>query len=174
MPSNEAASPQTPQASRVPADRGGKYLTFALDREEYGLQILKVREIIGLMEITAVPRTAAHVKGVINLRGQVIPVVDLRTKFGMAAVPASDHTCIIVVETRHGGRTLNTGVIVDRVAEVLNIASENIEDAPPVESGPDYILGLGKVGKAVKILLDIDAVLAHDPALDLTPVKSAA
>jgi len=143
------------------ATRGGKYLTFALGKEEYGLEILKVREIIGFMEITAIPRTADYIRGVINLRGQVISVVDLRAKFGMADVERTDQTCIIVVETRDGDRKLNTGIIVDHVSEVLNIAGEQIEPAPAL-GGTDgaIILGMAKVGQAVKILLDIDEVLA--------------
>jgi purine-binding chemotaxis protein CheW len=140
---------------------GGKYLTFALGHEGYGLQILKVREIIGWLEITALPQTPTYVKGVINLRGQVIAVVDLRSKFGMESAPRTDQTCIIVVETQHEQRKLCTGIIVDQVSEVLEIASANIE-APPsfgtaVET--DFILGMGKVGESVKILLDIDNVL---------------
>ncbi|MCC6239423.1 MAG: purine-binding chemotaxis protein CheW [Phycisphaerales bacterium] len=141
--------------------KGGKYLTFALGREEYGLEILKVREIIGIMEITAVPRTPPHVKGVINLRGQVISVIDLRSRFAMEAVEKTDQTCIIVVEIQSGQRRLNTGIVVDRVSEVLDIACEQIEDAPSFGTSVDssFILGMGKIGQNVKILLDIDSVL---------------
>jgi purine-binding chemotaxis protein CheW len=150
-------------ASTTSTSRGGKYLTFALGREGYGLQILKVREIIGYMEITAVPRTPSHVKGVINLRGQVISVIDLRTKFGMESAEKTDETCIIVVETLQDGRKLNIGLIVDKVSEVLNIAEEAIEDPPELGSSVDaqFILGMGKIGNAVKILLDIDRVLGR-------------
>jgi purine-binding chemotaxis protein CheW len=144
----------------------GKYLTFALGKEEYGLEILKVREIIGYMEITAVPRTPAHVRGVVNLRGQVISVVDLRAKFGMPPADRTDQTCIIVVEIRGGpgGRKLSTGVVVDRVSEVLNVAADQIEEPPGFGAGVDtgFILGMGKVGQTVKILLDIDKVLTAD------------
>jgi purine-binding chemotaxis protein CheW len=141
--------------------REGKYLTFALGPEEYGLEILKVREIIGYMSITAVPQTPAYVKGVINLRGQVIPVIDLRAKFGMQTTERTDETCIIVVETAQGGRKFSTGIIVDHVSEVLDIAGANIEDSPQFGSTVDtaFILGMGKVGESVKILLDIDKVL---------------
>jgi purine-binding chemotaxis protein CheW len=141
--------------------RGGKYLTFALGKEEYGLEILKVREIIGYMEITAVPRTPTCVKGVINLRGQVISVIDLRTKFDMPAAERTEETCIIVVEIRNGDRKLNVGIIVDRVREVKDIAGEQIEDAPSFGTDLDtnFILGMGKIGEEVKILLDIDRVL---------------
>jgi purine-binding chemotaxis protein CheW len=146
-------------------DRGGKYLTFALGNEEYGLQILKVREIIGFMEITAVPRTPTHVRGVINLRGQVISVVDLRAKFDMPSRERTEQTCIIVVQTTCASRKVNIGLIVDRVSEVLNIAGDSIEDAPSFggsDLDPQFILGMGKINNKVKILLDIDKVLAGD------------
>ena len=152
------------------SDRGGKYLTFALGKEEYGLEILKVREIMGLMDITAVPRTPSYVKGVINLRGQVITVIDLRAKFGMPTVEKTDQTCIIVVEIESSGRKLSTGIIVDRVSEVQNIAAEKIEDAPSLgtKEDEDFILGMGKIGDSVKILLDIDKVLSTNDITQLT------
>jgi len=154
--------------------RGGKYLTFALSREEYGLEILKVREIIGIMDITVVPRVPSHVKGVINLRGQVISVIDLRSKFAMPEVDRTEETCIIVVETTGvDGRKRSTGLIVDKVSEVLSITDENIEDAPSFGSSVDtqFILGMGKIGAAVKILLNIDKVLGAD---DEVPLEAAA
>ncbi len=145
-------------------NREGKYLTFALAHEEYGLEILKVREIIGYIDVTAVPQTPHYVKGVINLRGQVIPVIDLRAKFGIETAQVTDETCIIVVEITEANRKFNTGIIVDRVQEVLDIAGEEIEEAP--QFGPsvntDFILGMGKVGQSVKILLDINKVLSCD------------
>jgi purine-binding chemotaxis protein CheW len=144
-------------------EREGKYLTFALAHEEYGLEILKVREIIGYMDITAVPQTPSYIKGVINLRGQVIPVVDLRTKFGMETAEVTEQTCIIVVEITQSGRKFNTGIIVDRVSEVLDIAGQDIEEAPQFGGSvdTDFILGMAKVGESVKILLDIDKVLSE-------------
>ena len=145
-------------------EKDGKYLTFALANEEYGLEILKVREIIGYMDITAVPQTPEYVKGVINLRGQVIPVIDLRAKFGMEATDVTEQTCIIVVEIDQDGRGFNTGIVVDYVQEVLDIDGENIEKAPQFGSSVDteFILGMGKVGNSVKILLDIDKVLGGE------------
>lgn len=142
--------------------REGKYLTFALAQEEYGLEILKVREIIGYMAVTAVPQTPHYVKGVINLRGQVIPVVDLRAKFGMEAVDVTDQTCIIVVEISQRQGKFSTGIVVDRVQEVLDIDGADIEEAPQFDASvdTDFILGMAKVGESVKILLDIDRVLA--------------
>ena len=134
-----------------------KYLTFGLDEEEYGLEILKVREIIGLMEITAVPKTPEFVKGVINLRGKVIPVVDLRLKFSMHEVEPTEATCVIVVDV--GG--IEIGIIVDRVSEVLDIPLENIEEPPSFGTSleTEFILGMGKIGEKVTILLDITKVL---------------
>ncbi len=149
------------QSSDGIRDKEGKYLTFALGNEEYGLEILKVREIIGYMEITAIPQTPSYVKGVINLRGQVIPVVDLRLKFSMNAAEVTEETCIIVVEISQGDRRFQTGIVVDRVQEVLDIDGENIEDAPQFDFQVDtnFILGMGKINGSVKILLDIDKVL---------------
>ena len=114
------------------------------------------------MDITAVPQTPAYVKGVINLRGQVIPVIDLRTKFGMETADVTEQTCIIVVEITQTGRKFNTGIVVDRVQEVLDISGEDIEEAPQFGASvdTDFILGMGKIGDKVKILLDIDKVLA--------------
>lgn len=137
---------------------GGLYLTFALDGEEYGLEILKVREIISLCEITSVPRTPGFVKGVINLRGKVIPVIDLRLKFAMAEAERTDETCIIVVNLG----ALETGILVDKVSEVLDIACQDIDQTPRFggSADTDFILGLGKTGRRVTILLDIEKVLS--------------
>ena len=150
--------------SQTVPDKEGKYLTFALANEEYGLEILKVREIIGYIDVTAVPQTPHHVKGVINLRGQVIPVIDLRAKFGMETTDVTEETCIIVVEITRPNRTFSTGIIVDRVQEVLDVPGQDIEEAPQFGAAvnTDFILGMGKVGESVKILLDIDKVLAGD------------
>ena len=155
---------RTQELNKAIMEKEGKYLTFALASEEYGLEILKVREIIGYMEITAVPQTPAYVKGVINLRGQVIPVIDLRAKFGMETMETTEETCIIVVEAGQGDRSFSTGIVVDHVEEVLDIAGEDIEEAPQFGSAvnTDFILGMGKIGDSVKILLDIDKVLAGD------------
>ncbi len=166
-------STQIEQLNKAVQDREGKYLTFALGPEEYGLEILKVREIMGIMEITAVPQTPEYVKGVINLRGKVIPVIDLRAKFGMETTETTDQTCIIVVEITQQDQGFNTGIVVDRVQEVLDIAGDDIEDTPQFGSdvATDFILGMGKIGDAVKILLDIDKVLAGD---DLKGVSNTA
>jgi purine-binding chemotaxis protein CheW len=156
----------TTEPSRA-ATRGGKYLTFGLGREEYGLEILKVREIFGYMDITAVPHTPAHVKGVINLRGQVISVIDLRSRFDMPATERTEKTCIIVVELNAHGQRINMGIIVDRVSEVLNIPGAQIEDAPSFGTRIDtsFILGMGKIGSSVKLLLDIDNILTSSASI---------
>ncbi len=140
-------------------DRGGKYLTFKLADEEYGVEILKVREIIGVMNITTVPQMPPEMKGVINLRGKVIPVIDLRLKFGLEEIAHTEQTCIIVVDV---GREV--GIIVDTVSEVLDINNQNIAPAPSMSDDLDTssILGMGKVGDAVKILLDINNVLSNN------------
>lgn len=159
-----ADTAQIEQVNKALVEKEGKYLTFALGPEEYGLEILKVREIIGYMDITAVPQTPQHVKGVINLRGQVIPVIDLRAKFGMESAEVTEQTCIIVVEASQNGRKFSTGVVVDRVQEVLDIDGGNIEGAPQFGASvnTDFILGMGKIQDTVKILLDIDKVLSGD------------
>jgi len=159
---SQATLAQSGSSASAAMDKEGKYLTFALGNEEYGLEILKVREIIGFMDITAVPQMPPYIKGVINLRGQVIPVIDLRAKFSMASAEVTEQTCIIVVEITQQGRKFNTGIVVDHVSEVLDIAGENIEESPQFGSDvkTDFILGMGKVGDRVKILLDIDKVLA--------------
>ena len=146
------------------AHPGGKFLTFFLAGEEYGIAILMVHEIIGMMAITSVPRTPVFIRGVINLRGKVIPVVDLRLKFGLPEVEHTEQTCIIVVNV---GKEI--GVIVDTVSEVLDISSDRIEPPPSVghTDGTSIILGMGKVGDAVKILLDIDKVLTVEGLPDV-------
>ncbi|MCG3137447.1 MAG: Chemotaxis protein CheW [Phycisphaerae bacterium] len=146
-------------SSNVCSELGGKYLTFMLDNEEYGLAILKVREIIGIMDITNVPQTPDFVEGVINLRGKVIPVIDLRTKFGLPRTEYNDQTCIIVVDVG-----MLVGIIVDTVREVHDIPGGDIEPAPQLGGSinTDFILGMGKVKDEVKILLDIDKVLVTD------------
>lgn len=143
----------------------GKYMTFKLANEEYGLEILKVREIIGLMDITRVPCTEAFMSGVINLRGKVIPVIDLRLKFGMERCQPTDQTVIIVVQYSSQGRALTMGLLVDQVLEVLSIEASHIE--PPPEFGGsqvrnDFILGIGKADKRVIFLLDIGRILSVD------------
>jgi purine-binding chemotaxis protein CheW len=164
--STEAAPTTTgPRATDLGQQLAGKYMTFQLADEVYGLEILKVREIIGLMDITRVPRSEEFVRGVINLRGKVIPVADLRLKFGMEPCQATDQTVIIVVQCQLAGRNLTMGILVDQVLEVLQIEASQIEPPPSlgeaaVES--QFILGVGKAGERVVFLLDIGRVLGGD------------
>jgi purine-binding chemotaxis protein CheW len=149
----------------------GKYLTFAIGREEYGLPVLKVREIIKVMDITHVPQVADHVLGVINLRGKVIPVIDLRRKFGFPPQDHTERTCIIVADVVLPAATVMMGVVVDSVSEVVNVAAAEIEEAPDFggQQINDYLLGLAKVKGGVKILLDLDRVLGSDGPLAIRP-----
>jgi purine-binding chemotaxis protein CheW len=150
------------QAVNVVTEREGKYLTFTLAEEEYGIGILKIKEIIGMMPITSVPQTPEFVKGVINLRGKVIPVIDLRLRFGMGEIDYTERTCIIVVEIEGQTETVLIGIVVDSVSEVLNVKGDEIEDTPTFGTKLDteYILGMAKMKGGVKILLDIDQVLS--------------
>lgn len=150
------------QGAEALQHREGKYLTFRLAEEDYGLEILKVREIIGLMDITVIPQMPPFVKGVINLRGKVIPVIDLRLKFGLPPVDYNERTCIIVVEVKTPEGAMLMGVVVDTVSEVLNISGADIEPPPSFGTRVDtrYILGIAKAKGAIKILLDIDQVLS--------------
>jgi len=145
------------------ADLGGMFLTFHLDSEVYGVEILKVREIIGIMDITPVPQTQNFVEGVINLRGKVIPVMNLRSRFGLEPIPYDDQTCIIVVDVG-----VMMGIVVDTVQEVNDIPSDRIEEPPAIGMDEDsaFILGMGKVGDDVKLLLDIDQVLTAGNLVD--------
>lgn len=147
----------------------GKYLTVVIGEEAYGISVQKVREIIRLQKITPVPQVPDFVRGVINLRGRVIPVIDLRLKFGLNAEDA-DRTCIVVVAVRlRNERLVNIGVIVTSVEEVLNVTGSDIEDTPEfgVQIDTAYLLGLAKIGGKVKMLLDIDCVVSPDTASQL-------
>ncbi|MFB3776608.1 MAG: chemotaxis protein CheW [Bryobacteraceae bacterium] len=153
-------------------ERAGKYLVFQLGREEFGIRVLKVREIMGVQDITAVPQTPAHVKGVINLRGKVIPVVDLRLKFGLPEIEYTQRTCIIVVQVQGEATTMLMGIVVDGVAEVLNLTASEIEDTPDFGQGvaTPYLLGMAKIKGKVKILLDINQVLTNQDLQGLEAV----
>jgi purine-binding chemotaxis protein CheW len=154
--------------------RAGKYLTFHLANEEFGIRVLKVREIMGLQEITAVPQTPCHIKGVINLRGKVVPVIDLRLKFGLPAAEYTQRTCIIVTQVQGESSAVMMGIVVDGVSEVLNLTAPEIEDTP--DFGEDiagrYLLGMAKVKGKVKILLDIDKVVSTQEIHGLNAIMS--
>jgi purine-binding chemotaxis protein CheW len=159
MPKHSAASIET----NTPLSLVGKYLTVVLDSEAYGIAALKVREIIRLQKITPVPQMPDYVKGVINLRGRVIPVVDLRVKFALKA-EFTERTCIVVVQVKRSQVQMQMGLIVDSVEEVVNVAAEEIEPTPEfgVHVDTAYLLGMAKIKGAVKTLLDIDRVVAPE------------
>jgi len=138
----------------------GKYLTFSLGQESYGIEINCVREIIGIQPITAIPDVADYVKGIINLRGIVIPVIDVRLKFRKEACAYNDRTCIIVIEIKG----VSLGLIVDQVAEVMDIPEKNIVPPPDSRTGfhNHYIKGIGKAGDDVKLLLDGETLLSGE------------
>ena len=148
----------------------GKYLTFRLNAESYGIDVLKVREIIRLTSITAVPQMPPYVRGVINLRGKIIPVMDLRLRFGFGAAASTDQTCIIVVQVKlPDGKSTQMGLVVDAVEEVTNIAGADVEETPDfgTQMATDYILGMAKIKGAVKALLDIDGVIGGGAAAQM-------
>lgn len=158
-------------AGRSMAGVAGQYLSFFLAGEEYGLEILKVREIIGILPVTRVPRTPGYVRGVINLRGKVIPIIDLRLKLSMAAVEDDRETCIIVVQAK----SVQMGIVVDKVSEVLDIVESEIEEAPEFGASIDteYLLGLAKSGGRVRLLLDIEKVLTREEYAVVDGVEAA-
>ena len=160
----EARTMETQEIKRDLAHLAGKFLTFKLGEEEYGLEIVKVQEIIGLMPITRVPQMPEYVRGVINLRGRIIPTVELRAKFHMPRIEDTERTCIIVVEVMYHKGKVNIGILVDEVAEVLNVAADQIDEAPEFGThvSTDFMLGMGIVNEDVKILLDIDKVLTTE------------
>jgi purine-binding chemotaxis protein CheW len=164
------ATQQLEPAATDTRQQAGKYLTFTLHQESYGIDVLKVREIIRLTTITAVPQMPAYVRGVINLRGKIIPVMDLRLRFGFADTAGTDHTCIIVVQVKlSDGKATQMGLVVDGVEEVLNIATADIEETPDFggEIATDYIVGMAKVKGSVKTLLDIDGVVSAEALKNL-------
>jgi purine-binding chemotaxis protein CheW len=154
----------TVQVEPFQTENEGKYLTFQLAEEGYGIGILKVREIIGMLPVTPVPQTPIFLKGVINLRGQVIPVVDLRLKFGLMEEEYTERTSIIVVEVKGLANNIPIGIVVDTVSEVINIQAQEIEPPPvfgaAINTG--FILGMAKTEGGVKILLNIDQVLSAE------------
>jgi purine-binding chemotaxis protein CheW len=142
----------------------GKYLTFILGNEEYGILIKRVKEIIGIMDITNIPRTPEFIKGVINLRGKIIPIMDLRLRFGLTEKEYNQRTCIIVVEINLGETKKQMGIVVDTVSEVVNIQKNEIDPSTKydVSGDTDYLMGLGKIKGKVVLLLDIDQILSQD------------
>lgn len=161
---NTAVADVLSDSSNGASLKAGKYLTFRLEEEEYGINILQVTTIIRLQEITAVPNTPHYVRGVINLRGNVIPVVEMRTKFRLETVEETNETCIIVVDIRQGDASIPMGILVDSVSEVLDVADADIEEIPDFgdNNAREGLLGIAKIDDDLKILLDIDRVLASE------------
>jgi len=153
---------------------GGKFLTFVLAKEEYGIPILKVREIIKLLEITSIPKTPSYIKGVINLRGKIIPIMDLRLKFSLEEMEYNERTCIIVVEITLNQNKRWMGLIVDTVSEVVNLTTEQIEPAPEYgsQNNQGFLTGLGKVKERVILLLDIEQILSSEESILLKEMKT--
>jgi len=150
----------------------GKYITFTLDNEEYGIPILNVREIIGMMKVTPIPQTPRFVRGVVNLRGKVIPVIDLRTRFGLDFKETDDRTPIVVVELKGSSGLIQIGIVVDTVSEVIQVTREDIQQTPSfgVQVDTDFILGIARDDEGIKTLLDIDCVLTSE---ELVALESA-
>lgn len=165
---NETTTNTTPTKAEAQA---GKFLTFFLADEEYGIEILKVQEIIGLMPVTRIPRTPDYVRGVINLRGKIIAITDLRKKFGMEYVDETSETCIIVVQTNG----VEIGVMVDKVSEVLDIPAAEIESTPSFGSSvpTEFLLGIGNTGSGVKLLLNIERILSDQQLMELCAESAA-
>jgi purine-binding chemotaxis protein CheW len=181
-----AVSPDTSQAiadgngaaqeiSEVAQQLAGKYLTFKLAEEEYGIEILKVQEIIQMQDVTRVPRTPDFVRGVINLRGKVIPIIELRKKFSMEVTEDTDKTCIIIVKIGDDETGTILGIIIDEVSEVLDIAAKDIQEAPSFgnDVNTEFILGIGTIEGKVKMLLDIDKVLSSQEMNELAKMSKS-
>ena len=165
-----------PATAATGPNLGGKYLTFALGEESYAVDVRKVREIIRLTNITTVPQMPAFIRGVINLRGKIIPVIDLRVRFGLPHAATTDKTCIVVVQIQTGANLRReTGLIVDNVEEVLNLSATDIEETPDFGTQVDteYLLGMAKIKGVVKMLLDLDRVLGSDEAQALNQATPA-
>lgn len=170
MPHEVEAMADLAAGSELAETIAGKYLTFVLGEEEYGIEILKVQEIIRMQKVTAVPKAPDFVRGIINLRGKVIPVVELRRKFGMHEFDDTEKTCIIMVRIGEESHTISMGIIIDAVKEVLDIKPDQIEETPSFGASieTDFIMGVGKIGETVKMLLDIEKVLS---AVELSSIS---
>ena len=157
------------QQEKMTSSMAGRYLTFKLGPEIYGIEILCVQEIIGLMPITRIPKVSEYIRGVINLRGKVIPVMSLSRRFGVPDRDDTSLTCVIVIELARDSGTVTMGIVVDEVSEVINIHAENIESPPDLggASGDTFLRGMGKVDGKVVILLDMAHVIESDVPIDL-------
>ncbi len=173
--SQSAEKTETKSSSKLSAALAGKYLTFCLGQEYYGIGVLKIREIIRMLDVTPVPQMPEYIRGVVNLRGKIIPVVDLRMRFQLSKAETNERTCIVVVQVElPSGDKSQMGMVVDAVEEVVNIALEDMEETPNFGSKlqSDYILGMAKVKGKVKTLLDIDRVVSADAMTEIAAVAA--
>lgn len=165
---NDTAIKEVEQQKEGVVVEGGKFLTFFLGKEEYAIEILKVQEIIGLMSITPVPRMPDYIRGVLNLRGKIVPVMNLRTRFGLELIEDTNETCIIVIQQNK----YLMGLLVDKVSDVVNIKTEEIEEVPSVgvADQSEYLAGLGKARGSVKMIVDVQKVVLNqsDKILDVS------
>ncbi len=176
MENSDGSATSVVENSDIGQKLAGKYLTFSLGEEEYGLEILKVQEIIQMQKVTKVPKAPDFVRGVINLRGKVIPVIELRNKFGMESVEDTEKTCIIVVLIQQAGdNAVIMGISIDAVKEVMDVGAGEIEETPSfsASSETDFIMGVGKVGETVKMLLDIDKVLSATELSSISKMENS-
>lgn len=164
------------KAAKPDRVENGQYLTFFVGGEEYAVNILKVKEIIEYDTVTTVPNTAPWIRGVTNLRGNVVPVIDLAVKFGLPSSTASKFSCIVITEVSYDGEKLTIGVMSDSVNQVLEFQERDIETPPPFGTRVriEFLLGMGKVGKKFCLILDIDKVLSADEFLAVTDSTQAA
>ncbi len=165
--------PGHPEKDPVRTVSSGKYLTFEIDSEIYGLYVMSVREIIGMVEVTRVPRTPEFVRGVVNLRGKVIPVIDLKKRFNAGVVEETVRTPIIIVEARSGEKLTGMGLLVDHVSDVINVNEQNLEPLPSfgIELDTSFIDGIVRNGEDVITLLNIDRVLTSTELIDIRKMK---
>ena len=154
---------------------GSRYLSFVLNDEEYCIEILKIKEIMGMTDITTIPQTPEFIKGVINLRGQIIPIIDLRLKFEMPYKDYNDRTCIVVVELNYEEEMTLMGIVVDSIQEVINIPEEKISQVPFINAKikSEYINGIAETGESIKIVLDITKVITEEEFVMLKDIDKS-
>ena len=164
-----------PAVDAIGVRLAGKYLTFRLDHEEFAIEILRVNQIIRLQEIFSIPRTPSFVRGMINLRGMIIPIIDLRKKMAMAGQADTERSCIVVIQLEQERGTVNVGIVIDEVREVIEIQAADIEETPEFGAGIDtaFIMGIAKTGRSVKILLDIGRVLTTSEIATLAGISGS-
>ena len=174
MPDNEIKKGGNMEITKRKTLTGSRFLSFVLNDEEYCIEILKIKEIMGMTAITPIPQTPEFIKGVINLRGQIIPIIDLRLKFEMPFKDYADRTCIVVVELDYDGQMTLMGIVVDSIQEVINIPEERISEVPYINAKikSEYIQGIAETGDKIKIILDIMKVLTQEEFVILKDIDN--